>query len=141
MKKYFCKFLCIIFLALICTSCEYSLNKNGAAVIFSRSGMMPRCMDEEINENTFNKGELIYFGIYSKEPFDCNIGRFQILKKDLKTQIYGYSLYLARDIELTPGENVSRGAFTLYQDGYYLFRFFKKSAPDVPLVQKVIWVE
>ena len=141
MNKIYVKFICLFLFTMLFYGCEYPLNKNGAAVVFSSRGTLTRCIDEDLNQNTFSKGQLIYFGIYSKEPFDCNIGRFQILKKDLKTHIYGYSLYLARDWELTPGESVVTGAFTLYEDGYYLFRFFKKSSPDVPLVQKVIWVE
>lgn len=137
MKKIFLLvFLCIFFIS----GCDFALEHDDSILIFSESPLTKKTLSAEIVQNTFNEGQLINYGFYSKEPFNTNEGRVQILKKDPNTQIYGFSLEQSFDICLKPDKNYYTGSFTVYSHGYYLMRVFTKNSPNSPIAQRTFWI-
>ena len=130
----------ILFSALLCCGCDFALEHDDAALVFSAIPINRDTLSPDMIQNTFDKGQLIHYGVYSKEPFKTNEGKFQILKKDPNTQLYGFSYAQGGDICLSPGKNYYTGAFTIYSDGYYLLRIFAKTSPNDPIAQKTFWI-
>jgi len=130
----------ILFSTLIFTGCDFALDHDDSVLFFSSRPITRETFDPNMVQNTFEKGQQIHYCIWSKEPFNTNAGRFQILKKDTNTNIYGFSLAQAGDINLNPTKNYYTGSFTIYSDGYYLLRIFSKNRPSDPLAQKTFWI-
>lgn len=126
-------------LILFC-GCEFALEHENAIIFFSQSPITKEGFDPEMTQNTFDQGQIIYFCLYSKTPFNCNEGRIQILKKDPNTQSYGYCMVQGKDILLNPAKNYYMDSFTIFSEGYYLIRIFSKTNPNKPLVQTPFWV-
>lgn len=136
------KFLPLIFLSIfILTGCEFALDKASAVVFFSSSLITKETFKPDIIEENFKTGELINYCIYAKEPFGTSEGRIQIIKKEPKARVLGYSLYQANDIILNPSKNSYTGSFTVYSEGFYLLRVFTKNSPEQPIAQRTFWVE
>lgn len=125
---------------LIFSGCEFALEHQTACVVFSSRPMTKNNLNLKNFDESFPANYPIYFGVYSKEPFNTNEGRIQILKKDPKSTAFGYSLEHGRDIELNPAQNYTTGAFTLYSEGFYLMRIFSKNNPNIPIAQNTFWV-
>ena len=135
------KIIFIIFLStIIFCGCEFALDHENAAVFFSPRPITKESFNPDTVQNTFDTGQLIYFCIYSKTPFNANEGRMQILKKDPKTQMYGYSLERGEGILFNPTKNYYMGSFTIFSEGYYLLRIFSKNNPNEPLAQNSFWI-
>jgi hypothetical protein len=132
--------LLILLSTIIFCGCEFSLDYENAVIFFSPRPISKETFDPEQVQNTFEQGQTIYYGIYSKEPFKANEGRMQILRKDPNTQLYGYAMVLGKDILLSPEKNYYTDSFTIFTEGYYLMRVFSKNNPDVPLAQKTFWI-
>jgi hypothetical protein len=137
MKKLICLLSLCIF---IFCGCEFALENQSAVVFFSARPILRDSFTESQVEDTFNKGQLIYFCVYSKTPFNANEGRIQILQKEPKAPNLGYSMYQAKDILLNPAKNYYTGCFTIYSDGFYLLRVFTLNSPKVPISQRTFWV-
>lgn len=135
------KIIFTIFLStIIFCGCEFALDHENAAVFFSPKIITKESFDSDMVQNTFDTEQLIYFCVYSKTPFNSNEGRMQILKKDPKTQLYGYSLERSEDIIFAPAKNYYMGSFTIFSEGYYLLRIFNKNNPKEPLAQNSFWI-
>lgn len=135
------KLILIIFISsLFFCGCDFALDHDDAGLFFSARPITRESASPDMVQNTFDQGQLIHFCIYSKEPFNTNLARVQILKKDPNTQIYGYSLAQGFDIPLKPGGNYTTGSFSIYSDGYYFMRVFIKSRPTDPIAQKTFWI-
>lgn len=135
------KLIYLIFLStIIFYGCDFCLEHDDSVLFFSPKPITKESFCPDQVQNTFDKGQLIYYCIYSKEPFKTNEGRIQIFKKDPNTQLYGFSLVQGLDISLNPAKNYYTGAFTLYSDGYYLLRVFSKNRPNDPIAQNSFWI-
>lgn len=129
-----------LFLTLGLCGCDFALEHSNALLVFSPRPITRETASPEMIQDTFDTGQLIHFCIYSKESFNSNEGRLQIIKKDPNTQLYGFSMVQTLDINPIPGRNFCTGAFTVYTDGYYLARVFLKSSPNEPIAQKLFWI-
>lgn len=132
--------LLILFSIFFFYGCDFALEYCDSILVFSPNPMTKENFSPKMIQDTFDEGQLINYGFYSKEPFKVNEGRVQIFKKDQTTQIYGFSLAQSFDIYLTPGENYFTGSFTIYSEGYYLMRIFAKNSPSNPIAQKTFWI-
>jgi len=130
----------IFFSTILFCGCEFALDYDNAIIFLSSRPITKESFDPNIVQNTFDQGQSIYFCLYSKTPFNANEGRLQILKKDLKTQVYGYSLYQGKDILLNPIKNCYTDSFTIFSEGYYLLKIFSKNNPNEPLAQTTFWI-
>ena len=137
MKKLF---ILALFLTLCMCGCDFALEHSNSILVFSARPINRETASPKMIQDTFGTGQLIHFCIYSKEPFNSNEGRIQIIKKDPNTQIYGFSMVQTLDINPIPGKNFCTGTFTVYTDGYYMARVFLKTSPKEPIAQKLFWI-
>lgn len=130
----------IIFLAISLCSCCVLPNKNGAGVLFSSRPISMQTLLEVKPEKNFQIGQKIFFTAYCEKGFGSGDLRIQILKKNEKVNILGYSIEHARDIEISPDKQYFSNTFHIYNKGCYFFRLFAKEAPTRPLAETYFWI-
>ena len=137
MKKLFPLILLYIFFI---SGCQFALEHDDSILLFGEKPLTKETILKGMIQNTFKEGQLVHYGFYSKEPFKTTGGRVQILKKDQKTDVYGFSIEQSFDIHLNPDKNYYTNSFTIYSEGLYFMRIFTKNSPNSPIAQKSFWI-
>lgn len=141
MKNIGKNFLLIALLSCTLCGCTVLPNKQGATILFSSKPIGKNSLLEAHLQKAFKKGEKIFFAVYSKEGFGSGDVRIQILKKNDKTPVYGYSIEHARDIEIDHNKNYFRDCVHIYNKGHYYFRVFIREKPYRPIGETFFWIE
>lgn len=125
-----------IIIALLCCFSGYAKNK--AYVIFSSRPITTETLQ---TEKIFNIGETINFAVLSPNGFKNPLIRIQIIKKSDKTDIMGYTMAQARDIEIDTSKNYFINSFCLYNAGGFYFRVFSHDDFKKPILESEFWIK
>ena len=88
----------------------------------------------------FNAGEKVYYILLNKEGFKDNFIRVQIVKKEEKTNHWGYNVYWSKDYEIDTSLNYFKSYFVIDEPGYYFMQIFSFNDFDWPIIRNDFWI-
>ncbi|MEI7473718.1 MAG: hypothetical protein WCK67_02975 [bacterium] len=130
MKKF------IIFLFLISSFLLVSCDKEKPALFLSSEKLTQNNFSLDKTAKSFNVGQKIWFLFYYPKEYQTNILRVQILKLTVLMPIDGFSMAMARDIEIDTNNPFVTDSFVLHKDGTYLLRIFTRDQLYAPVIQQ-----
>jgi len=90
-------------------------------------------------EKIFKPEQRIYYAVAVPKGFKDNVIRIQIVKKDEKSEFWGYKQLRSQDYRIQ-NAHYFIDYITLSQKGYYFFRAYERNNLTKPLVQDEFWI-
>lgn len=121
---------CIIFLTLLTSGC----NRQKPIILFNKDPISK----ENIFANTrnFKIGERIYYIAIVPKPLEHPYIRIQVIKKDAKTEFWGYKIHYSIDSRLTKDQIYYYTDYlVIHEPGYYFLQVFSKDNLAEPLAR------
>lgn len=138
MKKFVLAFLCF---TMIFTSGYrfHLLKKNRPLILFNARPIT----NATVNETTryFGSGRKIHFIVIVPQGFKDDYIRVQVVKKEQKTEHWGYKIYWAKDYCVERGEKYFISYIVIDEPGYYFLQVFDFKDFDWPLARNDFWVQ
>ncbi len=136
-SKYFIVlFLC--FTTVVMSGWRFHLKKNRPLLLFNNRPITA----QTINYTTryFKTGQKIHFILIVPLGFKDDHIRVQLVKKEEKTQHWGYKVYWAQDYRVERGDKSFISYIVVPEKGYYFLQIFEFNDFDWPLVRNDFWV-
>ncbi len=135
------KFLMVIFLvfsAFFTSAYRFYLKKNRPLLLFNARPITA----ETINYTTryFKTNQKVYFALVNPLGFKDDHIRVQLVKKEEKTQHWGYKVYWAKDYQVEKGEKSFVSYIVVPEKGYYFLQIFEFHDFDWPIARNDFWV-
>ena len=111
-------------------------NKNKPFAILSREPIREETQFERI----FPENTRIYYAVVSPKGFKNNVLRVQIIKKDEKSEFWGYAYHRSEDYQIK-NPYYFTNYIVLSQSGQYFLRVFEKHNLNTPIVHEGFWVK
>lgn len=132
-KKLFLSSVMLITLSLFCTGCD---SKKPFAV-FSSEPVTSASVSKF--EKVFAVNTRIYYAVVVPKGFKDNVIRVQLIKKDEKTEFWGYKPVRSQDFQIQ-NAHYFLDYVVLSEKGYYFLRVFEKKNLDKPIIHTEFWV-
>lgn len=123
-----------LFTGAILTGCD----KETSAILFSATpfskefGYTP--------QNTYKKGEKIYYLLYNPNEFKTRLLKVQVFRKESeKSEFWGYEYLYDKTIELTD-KKLYTDYFIINKTGYYIFQIFEYTNTLKPVIRGIVQV-
>ena len=104
--------------------------------------------NQPINEKTvqapvkyFELGETTHFVVFNPKGFESPYLRMQIIKKETKTQNWGFEVYTARDIKIDATKNFFIDKVKMHKSGTYIMSIYYLNDLNRPLVREIFVVK
>ncbi len=81
-------------------------------------------------EQTYHKGERIYFVLVNPKGFKDDALKIEIVKKNDKVPTMGYSIHYAKDVRINKDNEAYADYFVLHSSGWYFMQVFELRRPD-----------
>jgi len=89
----------------------------------------------------FKAKEKVYYILINEEGFKDNYIRVQIVKKDEKTNHWGYKIYWSKDFEIDETLKYFESYFVIDEPGYYFMQIFSFDDFDWPIIRNDFWIK
>lgn len=89
----------------------------------------------------FKAGEKVYYIVINEEGFNDNYIRVQIVKKEEKTNHWGYKVYWSKDFEIDSSLKYFKSYFVIDEPGYYFMQIFSFDDFDWPIIRNDFWIK
>jgi len=128
-------FLIILFCALFFfTGCD----KNKPGILFSSTPF-----SKELGytpQNTFHKGDKIYYLIYNPDDFKTRLIKVQVFRKDDGAdEFFGYEYLYNKTVELKD-KKFHTDYFIINKKGFYIFQIFEYTNTIKPIIKGIVKV-
>lgn len=91
-------------------------------------------------EQTFGRNKRVYYAVLSPKGFKDSVIRVQIIKKDEKTQHWGYSIYDSQEKNIDTNKKFYLDYFITREKGYYIIQIFELRNLSKPIARNDFWV-
>ena len=89
----------------------------------------------------FRAGDRVYYLLTSPKDFRDEYLRIQIIKKEEKTNQWGYKLYRTRDVRIERGQREFMSYFVINEPGYYFVQIFSFDDFDRVVARNDFWIK
>jgi len=89
---------------------------------------------------SFPKGEKVYYYLASKKKIKDEYIRIQIMKKDEKSEFWGYSIASTQDEYIGKNKRYFTDYFVIHDKGYYIMQIFPFKNLDEPIAREDFWI-
>lgn len=98
---------------------------------------------QTVNHSTRNffAGQPIHYILIVPKGFKRDYIRVQIVKKEEKTQHWGYKIYQSRDYHIDTSKKYFIDYVVLAEKGYYFMQIFSFDNFDIPIARNDFWVK
>ena len=128
----------IIFAFIFCSFLLAGCDREKPAILFSSTpfskeyGYTP--------QNTFKKGEKIYYLLYKPDEFKTRLIKIQVFRKDAsKSESWGYEYLYNKTAELQ-NKKLYTDYFIINKAGYYIFQIFEYTNTLKPVLRGIVQV-
>ncbi len=90
---------------------------------------------------SFAVGQKIYYVVIVPKGFKNDYIRVQVVKKEDKTNHWGYTIYHSRDFHIDTSKNYFTDYIVLGEAGYYFMQIFDFDHMDIPFARNDFWVK
>ena len=108
----------------ICFVCGWGFRcrKKDALLLFNSQPIT----NQTINNagRNFKAGEKVYYILINEEGFKDDYIRVQLVKKEQKTNHWGYKIYWSKDYEIDTSLKYFSDYFVINEPGYYFMQIF-----------------
>ena len=130
--KYLTAILCLISVFFVC-GFGFKCRKRKALLLFNSQPIT----NQTINQagRNFKAGEKVYYILLNDEGFKDDYIRVQIVKKEQKTNHWGYKVYWSKDYEIDTSLKYFKSYFVIDEPGYYFMQIFSFDDFDWPIIR------
>ena len=89
----------------------------------------------------FRAGDRVYYLLTSPRDFRDEYLRIQIIKKEQKTNQWGYKLYRSKDVHIERGQREFMSYFVINEPGYYFVQIFSFDDFDRVVARNDFWIK
>ena len=89
----------------------------------------------------FRASDRVYYLLVNSKEFRDNYLRVQIIKKEQKTNHWGYKLYRSNDIQIDDGQKEVLSYFVINEPGYYFMQVFSFDDFDRVVARNDFWIK
>lgn len=139
------KFKTLIILFLFATALLSSgyrfhiLKKNRPLLLFNTQPITSSTVN---NPTRYVKaGQRLYYLLIVPQGIKDDYIRVQLIKKEQKTEHWGYKIYWAKDFNIEKGEKYFTSYIQIDEAGYYFLQIFSFDDFDWPLARNDFWVK
>lgn len=136
--KYLTAILCLISVFFVC-GFGFKCRKRKALLLFNSQPIT----NQTINQagRNFKAGEKVYYILLNDEGFNDDYIRVQIVKKEQKTNHWGYKVYWSKDYEIDTSLKYFKSYFVIDEPGYYFMQIFSFDDFDWPIIRNDFWIK
>ena len=136
--KYLTAILCLISVFFVC-GFGFKCRKRKALLLFNSQPIT----NQTINQagRNFKAGEKVYYILLNDEGFKDDYIRVQIVKKEQKTNHWGYKVYWSKDYEIDTSLKYFKSYFVIDEPGYYFMQIFSFDDFDWPIIRNDFWIK
>lgn len=91
-------------------------------------------------QQAFNVNQKIHYAVLAPKGFKDKVIRVQIVKKDEKTQHWGYQIAESQDKYIDSKKKFYIDYFVAHEKGYFLIRVYELKNLDTPIARSDFWV-
>ncbi len=135
--KIFATIVCLICVLCVC-GFGFRCKRHKALLLFN---------SQPINNQTINNAgrhfkarERVYYIFINEEEFKDDYIRVQIVKKEEKTNHWGYKIYWSKDYQIDTSLGYFKSYFVIDEPGYYFMQIFTFNDFDWPIVRNDFWI-
>ena len=138
----FAKYISIFFIFLTCIfACAFrwgNIGEKGAQLYFSSQPIQKEFVNNVGRH--FRAKERIYYLLDTPKGFRDEYIRVQVIKKEQKTNHWGYKLYWTKDFHIDSTENSFMSYVVIDEPGYYFIQIFSFDDFDRVVARNDFWV-
>ncbi len=131
------RFLCLIIILVSFFLC--GCDKRKPVILFNNQPI--NSVTVQAPTNMFELGETTHYVIFNPAGFDSPYLRLQIIKKDTKTQNWGFKLYRAQDLKIDTSKNFYIDYIKIHQAGTYIVSVYYLNDLNRPIVRGLFKVK
>lgn len=123
-----------LFTSFVLTGCD----KEKPAILFSSAPFSKETGYKP--QNTFKKGEKIYYLLYNPDEFKTRLIKVQAFRKDANAdEFWGYEYLYNKTVELQD-KRLYADYFIMNKTGFYIFQIFEYTNTLKPVIKGVVKV-
>lgn len=136
--KYLTVILCLVSIFFV-SGFGFKCRKRKALLLFNSQPIT----NQTINHagRNFKAGEKVYYILLNDEGFKDDYIRVQIVKKEEKTNHWGYKVYWSKDYEIDTSLKYFKSYFVIDEPGYYFMQIFSFDDFDWPIIRNDFWIK
>lgn len=141
MKKTLKYFLTLLFLLCVPFCCGLrwgNVGDRGARLYFSNR---PVQKENLMVGRNFRAHERVYYTLLNPKGFRDDYIRVQIIKKEEKTDHWGYKIYWSKDFHIDASEKEFSSYFVIDEAGYYFMQIFSFDDFDRVVARNDFWIK
>ena len=127
--------IALLFVLLVCLGAEA---KQRAYMVFDAQPITAKTVLKE--RPVFRAGQRIHYAILCDKGFRDNVLKVQVIQKDEKSEFYGYTPLMNREVE-PQNRNFYLDYFVIHNKGYYVVQVFELKNLQTPIGYGQFWVE
>ena len=139
MFRYFYIFLLLVCTLFVCAFRWGNIGEKGALLYFSPDPIQKENV-QNVGRN-FRAGNRIYYMLINPKGFRDEYIRVQIVKKEQKTNQWGYKLYWTKDFHIDTTMKEFMSYFVIDEPGYYFMQIFSFDDFDRVIARNDFWVK
>ena len=137
--KYSLALLCLVCLIFVCGfGFKFRCAKHKALLLFNSQPITNQTINNAGRH--FKAGEKIYYILINEEGFKDEYIRVQLVKKEQKTNHWGYKVYWAKDYMVDMSLKYFKSYIVIDEPGYYFMQIFSFDDFDWPIIRNDFWV-
>ena len=137
--KYFLIPLCLISLLCVCGFRWGNIGEKGARLYFSHQPIQKTNIQNV--GRFFYAHQRVYYLLVNPKGFRDEYIRVQIVKKEQKTEHWGYKIYWAKDFHIDATQNEFMSYFVIDEPGYYFMQIFSFDDFDRVVARNDFWIK
>lgn len=141
MNKVLKFFLVILFLSSCFLTCAFrwgNIGDKGVQLYFSSQPIQKNNINN-VGRHFYAKSR-VYFLLVNPKNFRDNYLRIQIVKKEQKTNHWGYKIYRSKDVHIENGQKEYMSYFVIDEPGYYFVQVFSFDDFDRVVARNDFWI-
>ncbi len=135
MMKRFISFAAMFFVVFMTCGC----NKNAPMLFFNNQPINEVTVNNPVN--IFELGETTHFVILCPKGFESPYLRIQVIKKEDKTQNWGYDVYYAKNLKVDTTKKFYIDSLKLHKKGGYIMTVYYLNNLDRAVVRSTFRVK
>ena len=135
--KYSLVLLCL-FCIFFCSGFGFRCRKRDALLLFNSQPITNQTVNHAGRH--FPAGEKVYYILINNEGFKDDYIRVQIVKKEEKTNHWGYKIYWSKDYQIDTSLDYFKSYFVIDEPGYYFMQIFSFDDFDWPIIRNDFWI-
>src|SRR5574344_491498 len=131
--------LAIIFATIFSCGFGFKCRKRDALLLFNSQPINEMSINNA--GRNFKAGPNVYYIFFNNEKFKDDYIRVQIVKKEEKTQHWGYKIYWSKDYQIDTSTGYFKSYFVIDEPGYYFMQIFSFDDFDWPIIRNDFWIK